>query len=84
MKTYLVVKSAAGRDKERLLAVVGESDGRVLVCDGKERPIERPKQKNKKHLVFTGQCLNEEELNSNKSLRRALKRCEIKEDSSYV
>jgi ribosomal protein L14E/L6E/L27E len=84
MKTYLVVKSVAGRDKERLLAVVGESDGRVLVCDGKERPIERPKPKNKKHLVFTGQCLNEEELNSNKSLRRALKRCEIKEDSSYV
>ncbi len=84
MKTFKVVKSVAGRDKGCLLAVIGEYDGRVLICEGRERPLERPKQKNIKHLVFTGQCLNEEELNSNKSLRRALKRCEIKEDSSYV
>ena len=84
MKTFSIVKSVAGRDKGRLLAVVGECDGGVLVCEGKERPLERPKLKNKKHLVFTGQSLNEEDLNSNKSLRHALKRCEIKEDSSYV
>lgn len=84
MKTFRVVKSVAGRDKGRLLAVVGECEGRVLVCEGKERPIQRPKQKNRKHLVFTGQSLNEEDFNSNKSLRHALKRCEIKEDSSYV
>ena len=84
MKTYLVVKSVAGRDKGRLLAIVGKCDGQFLVCEGKERPIERPKLKNKKHLVFTEHSLNEEDLNSNKSLRHALKRCEIKEDSSYV
>ena len=84
MKTLSIVKSVAGRDKGFLLAVIGECDGLVLVCNGKERPLQNPKLKNKKHLVFTGQSLNEEDLNSNNSLRRALKRCEIKEDSNYV
>lgn len=77
MKPYEVVKSVAGRDKGSLLAVIGESQGYVLVADGKERPLERVKRKNSRHLVSTGRSLNEEEIISNKSLRRALKRCEL-------
>ncbi len=39
-----VVLSLAGRDKDRLMAVLGEApDGGVLVADGKERPLQRPK-----------------------------------------
>ena len=41
-----VVVSLAGRDKGRLLAVTGVNEKGVLVCDGKERPVERPKLKN--------------------------------------
>lgn len=77
MKPYDVVKSVAGRDKESLLAVVGECDGFILVADGSSRRLENPKRKNRKHLISTGRSLNEEELNSNKSLRRALKHCEL-------
>lgn len=77
MKPYDVVKSVAGRDKDSLLTVVGSSNGFILVADGKYRPLERPKRKNSRHLLKTGRSLNEEEIISNKSLRRALKRCEL-------
>lgn len=80
MNTGRIVKSCAGRDKGKLLAVVGECDGFLLVADGKERPIQKPKRKNLKHISFIGQCLDEKMFISNKSLRRALRQCEIKED----
>lgn len=35
------------------MAVVGEENGKVLVADGKERPLSRPKRKNPKHLQKT-------------------------------
>jgi hypothetical protein len=57
--------------------IVGISDGLILVADGKARPLERPKRKNCRHLLKTGRSLNEEEIISNKSLRRALTRCEL-------
>lgn len=77
MKPIEVVMSVAGRDKNSLLAVIGECDGFVLVADGKARPLERPKRKNSRHLISTGRSLNEKEIVSNKSLRRALKHCEL-------
>ena len=48
-----VVISKAGRDQGYYLAVVGEEDGKILVADGKERPLSRPKRKNPKHLQKT-------------------------------
>ena len=80
MNTGRIVISCAGRDKGYKLAVVGECDGYLLVADGKERPVEKPKRKNPKHISFIGQCLDEKVFISNKSLYRALKQCEIKED----
>jgi len=49
-----VVYSKAGRDKGKMLIVVGVIDENfVLVADGGMRPIERPKKKRMKHLKFT-------------------------------
>ena len=67
-----IVCSKSGRDKGYFLVVVGEADGFVLVCDGKERPLERPKRKNIKHLSFTNQVLEQDSFKTNKSLRKAL------------
>ena len=67
-----VVCSAAGRDKGRFMVVVGVNGDFPLVCDGKERPLERPKLKNPKHLRFTNILLEPQQYNSNKALRRAL------------
>ena len=69
-----VVRSLAGRDKEKLLAVVSVSSDGVLVCDGKERPVERPKRKNIRHVQATAQSLDPTELASNRALKKALAR----------
>ena len=68
-----VVRSAAGRDKGRLLAVVRAEDAAVFVCDGKERPLNRPKRKNKRRILPTQAVLPEEALATDRALRRALR-----------
>ena len=67
-----IVCSKAGRDKNYFLVVVKEEDGFVFVCDGKERPLERPKRKNSKHLSFTKTVLERNSFITNKQLRKAL------------
>lgn len=79
-----IVCSKSGRDKGSVLVVVGEDDLYVYVCDGKERPLERPKRKNAKHLSFTNTVLEEESFKTNKNLRKAIaiyKSRSFKEDS---
>ena len=70
-----VVYSAAGRDKGKIMVIVGANGAFPLVCDGKERPLERPKLKNPKHLKVTNFALEPQQYISNKALRRALKGC---------
>ena len=67
-----IVCSMGGRVKGYFMVVVNECDGCVFVCDGKERPLERPKQKNLKHLFFTNTFLSEESFKTNKALRKSL------------
>lgn len=68
-----VVKSLKGRDKGSFLACVSAENGCVFVCDGKERPLARPKKKNIKHIEECDRILNEEQLKTNKQLRRSLR-----------
>ncbi len=67
-----IVCSKAGRDKGYFMVVVDCKDDFVLVCDGKERPLNRPKRKNIKHLQFTNTVLGEADYKTNKSLKKAL------------
>ena len=69
-----VVISLAGRDKGKLLAVMQEEGNRVLICDGKERPVDRPKSKNIRHVEITQALLSEAEITTNRALRKALGR----------
>lgn len=55
-----VVFSTCGRDKDRLYLVVGYDGERVLVADGVNRKLDRPKRKNPQHL--RGRKLRSEEL----------------------
>lgn len=67
-----VVRSRAGRDKDKLMAVIG-TDGKVLLlCDGKERRLEKPKRKNPMHVAPTKTVLDDSAMATNRSLRRAL------------
>ncbi len=72
-----VVKSTAGRDSGKLLAVMQADEKTVLVCDGKERPVDRPKRKNIRHIVPTRIILTEDELRGNKALKKALASAEV-------
>jgi hypothetical protein len=45
-----LARSSAGHDRGKLYAVVGEGPGYVQLCDGKVRPLDRPKKKNVKHV----------------------------------
>lgn len=67
-----VARSLAGRDKGKLLLVTGSRGNRVLVCDGKERPLSRPKAKNPRHLEAAPFSLPDKAMRSDKALRRAL------------
>ena len=68
-----VVISKAGRDKTKAMVIVKETENYLLVCDGKERLVERPKRKNPKHLKFTNTYLEAHQLETNRALRKALK-----------
>ena len=82
----LTVDQFYGESEEKQLGITVTSDGWLhegdkivgvngnlpLVCDGKERPLERPKLKNPKHLQYTNILLEPQQYNSNKALRCAL------------
>jgi ribosomal protein L14E/L6E/L27E len=69
----VIVRSAAGRDKGDLQVVVSVDGMFACVCDGKRRPIERPKRKKRKHLFLTNNVLDICGLSTNKAIRSALK-----------
>ena len=50
-------KSLAGHDKGKLFVIIGETEEYVSLVNGKSRPLEKPKQKNKKHI----QIIHEQE-----------------------
>lgn len=60
IKVGQVVKSKAGRDKDKLFIVFDVVDDfYVLVVDGKLRKIESPKTKNIKHLGIYNSVIND-------------------------
>ena len=67
-----IVCSRAGRDKGKWMVVVKEEGSFLYVCDGKERPLERPKRKNVKHVALTRTSLEKNSYQTDKALRRAL------------
>lgn len=74
----MVVESSAGRDKGGFLVVVSFDGEHVLVCDGKRRPLERPKRKNSKHLKPMKTVLSEDSMATNREIRRSLRDLEEK------
>jgi len=72
IKIGRVVRSIAGRDKGRLLVITGIENENLYFCDGKERPLERPKRKLLKHVVLTEHILKAEQMTTNRQLRRSL------------
>ena len=45
-----VVKATAGRDQDKLFYVIAQEDAYLLLANGKDRPLDRPKRKKRKHV----------------------------------
>ena len=71
MKKGRIVKSKAGKDKGQFYVVTDYKDGRAYLSDGKLRKLNKPKQKNPKHLAVTSTVANLPE--NDKQLRILLK-----------
>lgn len=72
MKPGSLAVSTAGHDKGDLVLVVKLEGNAVWVSDGRQRPLERPKKKNPKHLKPVSATIAEEDTQSNRRLRKAL------------
>ena len=73
LKRGQVVRSLAGRDQGRFMAVVEAGGGAVWGWAGKDRPVSRPKRKNPRHLAPTWFMLPQEALATDRKLRAALR-----------
>lgn len=70
----MVVRTKAGHDKGTFMTVIEIlPNENVLLCDGKLRKLTNPKLKNPKHLALTKTVLNSSELDSDVTIRKALK-----------
>lgn len=69
----MVVRSAAGRDKNGFFAVLEANDRYALICDGRRRSLSNPKKKKYIHLFPTKTVLAESSLQTNREIRAALK-----------
>ena len=55
------------------MAVANVTENGIWVVDGKERPLEKPKMKNPKHLSPTKTIIANEAMSADSRLRKALK-----------
>lgn len=69
----VVVRSRAGRDKDQFFVVLESMPTCCLIADGKQRPLERPKKKNRRHLCYTDHRLELSAIFGNRALHRTLR-----------
>ena len=67
-----LVRSKAGRDKTRTLAVLDVDGQMLLLADGCTRPIAKPKRKKRRHVAPTSVILESELLKSDQLLSEAI------------
>ena len=67
-----LVRSKAGRDKTRTLAVLDVDGQMLLLADGCTRPIAKPTRKKRRHVAPTTTILESELLKSDQLLSEAI------------
>lgn len=86
MKKGAVVVSLKGHDKGKMYVVIGESEGKLFLCDGKNKKLSNPKVKNIKHLKDVGKEINLTSYNPlyDAHILKELKSIEKCVDNSFV
>ena len=68
-----IIRSIAGHDVGDFQVILDFDEQYATVCDGKHRPLEKPKRKKLKHLSITNTVVDVAELQTNKSIRKVLR-----------
>ena len=72
VKAGTLVRSLAGRDKDRVYVAVSVHDGRAFLSDGRKHRLSSPKAKNPRHISPIGELKTEISGLSDKKLRRLI------------
>lgn len=72
LKKGLIVKSLKGHDEGDLLMIADFDEKRVLLSDGKQRKLMKPKSKNLKHIEITGLEVDINAVDTDRKLRKTL------------
>lgn len=67
-----IVRSLAGHDKGGFFVVLELDECFAVICDGKRRPLERPKRKKLIHLSPTATVAAENTYKTNREVKRLL------------
>lgn len=73
IKRGQIVFVTAGKEKGRFMIVLEADDRSVLLCDGKDRPCDRPKRKNIKYVSVTDTVVSEADLAANSRIKSVLR-----------
>ncbi len=71
VKAGELVRSLAGRDKDRYFVAVSVHGDRVYIADGRKHRLSSPKAKNPRHISPAGKTVNMSEL-GDKRLRKLI------------
>ena len=71
LKIGSVVRANAGRDKDSFFVVTAAEKNCCFIADGKSRKLSSPKRKSIKHLSFTGNVIDLNDI-TDKKLRKVL------------
>ena len=82
LKIGAVVQSVRGHD-EGFFAVLQREGKFAYLANGKQRPLEKPKKKNIRHLKDTGLALDLEKIQTNRRLKTALRTATEEEGRSW-
>lgn len=56
----MLATSKAGHDKTEVYVIVAEDEKYIYLCDGRLKPLEKPKKKSRKHIQIIKAKVNED------------------------
>jgi len=56
----MLATSKAGHDKSEVYVIVAEDEKYIYLCDGRLKPLEKPKKKSRKHIQIIKAKVNED------------------------
>lgn len=80
---YMLARSLAGHDKGEIFVIISQDGTRVVLSDGRLRPVSHPKQKNIKHIQLVKRIPDIPELRADKLDDAAIRRI-IREYKRYI